>query len=279
MLNVLIRFFIFSNLLISTVAVLMCWFTVTVFNQHAEINFFLLVFFATLSSYCFHWYFTSENAQKTNRVLWTLKNKKVLLFGFFISSAAVILIASLNPTIIGQLILPAIATGLYSAPKIPIKPFIFLRKIAVAKTFYLALVWTHVTTLLPITFYQHSFNKVNWYYTANRFLYIYFICLLFDYRDRNEDIGILSVISNLKRNQLKWLIVLISLLFSVCVYLLWWQFPTSIIIAIVLPFVLLILSLSKTLQSTADYWYYGVLDTAMCLPTIIIYVIPIFRWI
>ena len=41
----------------------------------------------------------------------------------------------------------ALFTFLYSAPIIPLKPFIYLRKIAYGKTIFLALAWTYVTAM------------------------------------------------------------------------------------------------------------------------------------
>ena len=85
-------------------------------------------------------------------------------------------------------LLPGILlTFLYSAPKLPQKIFRGLRRIAIGKTLYLAFVWVYVTTVLPIIVAGARWHPSFIFFTASRFFFVYACCLIFDYRDREDD--------------------------------------------------------------------------------------------
>ena len=101
-------------------------------NDYSNNYFLFFVFFSTITSYSFHWYLTTESAIPSPRIEWGERNKTLHLVLFIIG---------------------IIGTGiffLYTAPKIPHPLFRSLRKIAVGKTLFLAMVWMFVTTILPI---------------------------------------------------------------------------------------------------------------------------------
>ena len=75
----------------------------------------------------------------------------------------------------------------YSAPKIPLPYFRFLKQVAIGKTIFLTAVWTYVTAILPVFIAGEHFNHEMKWFAASRFFLIYGICILFDYRDRTDD--------------------------------------------------------------------------------------------
>jgi len=80
MLRRLFDFFIFSSLFIAACAVLMAYQVNTLFRlTYPSGRFLWFLFFSTVCSYNFHWYFTPHTKSENRRVLWTQRRKNVHL--------------------------------------------------------------------------------------------------------------------------------------------------------------------------------------------------------
>jgi hypothetical protein len=83
------------------------------------------------------------------------------------------------------------ARGLYHislfGAQIAIPVFPGPRKVALGKTIFLAFVWMYVTTILPIIFQQGMEYQLCFIYGQPVFSRYMLICILFDYRDREDD--------------------------------------------------------------------------------------------
>ncbi|HMI60291.1 MAG TPA: hypothetical protein VK518_05265, partial [Puia sp.] len=188
MLRKTLDFFIFSSLYIALCSVLMIWQTSWLLLGSAPSGRLLgFVFFSTICSYNFHWYLTPRTASPSRRVQWTGRNK-ALHFVLYLAGAvgAAVYFFYLWP-FMPALCFGALLTFLYSAPKLPQPIFRRLQKIAVGKTFFLSFVWVYVTTVLPIIVADARWNRSFILFIASRFFLIYAICILFDYRDREDD--------------------------------------------------------------------------------------------
>jgi len=145
------KFFVYSNLFIAICAVLMVSQSYQLL-LHTNPDLYLLAFafFATICSYSFHWYLSSDSAPGSPRSLWQEQYHYIHIILFFIgaSGSAVFFFLLLKHWF--WLTLSAVPTFLYTAPKIPIKYFRVLRKIALGKTIFLSMVWMYVTTILPV---------------------------------------------------------------------------------------------------------------------------------
>jgi 4-hydroxybenzoate polyprenyltransferase len=238
------------------------------------------VFSGTVCSYNFHWYLTPPNVGgPTEKVIWNIKNKNIHLALFF---AGLIGSAVFGFLLINQwfwLIITAFVTFLYSAPKIPYPPFSFLKKIAVGKTIFLAFAWTHVTVLLPLVLQSTQLSEAKVLFVVNRFFFIYAICILFDYRDRDAD----------KKDNIRSLIILLSerdidmlfwgsvLAFFVTLGFLASYFSILIVAALAIPCILLCLLYYPAKKNSSDYLYYFVLDGLMMLSAPIVVLIKFAR--
>lgn len=191
-------FFIYSNLFMAVCAALMTaqsglLFTATGYHP----TLLLFIFFATLCSYSFHWYFTGSSAIITPRVSWLQQHRWIHILFFFTGLAGTLYFFQFFipywPWIAGSMI----ATFLYTAPKIPLRPLRELRKLALGKTIFLAAVWTYVTTVLPFVMEEAPWTHAMTLFTISRYFFVYMICILFDYRDRTDDknAGIRSLIT------------------------------------------------------------------------------------
>ncbi len=259
---------LFSSIYIAVCAVVMCYSTYLIFNLTVSTSFLYFVFFATLCSYNFHWYFTFSNTSSSKKVRWSYRNKKLHVILFFISGLLAFYFAFLLKQHWDWLFVSAVITFLYSAPKIPHKTFDVLKKVAIAKTIFLALAWTHVTAILPVIFSNTEWSPAMEAFAVNRFFLIYPICILFDYRDRHQDLkeGIRSMITHFSDSGIDiifWGSLITFLITNFFLFLLGVPFFTCF--ALFVPGVVLAFMYKPSKKNVADYRYYFVLDGLMML--------------
>jgi 4-hydroxybenzoate polyprenyltransferase len=223
-------------------------------------------FFSTICSYNFHWWLTPENATPSYRVRWTQRHK-ALQFILYLAGAigAVIYFFSLRQHWLA-LCLGALLTFLYSAPKLPQAFFSGLKKIAVGKTIFLALVWMYVTTMLPVFIAHAAWTETCTLYAINRFGLIYAICIIFDYRDREDDRsqGIKSLITFFNEKGIDtvfWLSLGVCGVTTAWLYALHYSLLTVIVLLI--PGIIVGALYQTAKKSFADYLYYFILDGLM----------------
>src|SRR5579875_2420171 len=126
-------------------AVVMVWQSYYLFHLPLFYAFTGFVFFGTLCSYNFHWFLTPYIPATSARVLWSVRFKWLHLLLYIVGAVGAAYFLYQLRQYWQWLLFTAFLTFLYSAPKVPITPFIQLRKIAVAKTLFLAFAWTHIT--------------------------------------------------------------------------------------------------------------------------------------
>lgn len=264
-----IRFFLFSSLFIACCAVVMVDQTYRlVIHAQPGINFLAFVFFATICSYNFHWLFTPGSVNPSFRLQWAYTHKHYHLVLYFIGLAgsAVFFFFLLDHW--QWLLVSAFITFLYSAPKIPLKGMEILKKFAIGKTIFLAVVWTYVTTALPIIISGSRWETEVILFVASRFFFIYSICILFDYRDREDDKieGIRSMITYFNEKGINILFIISLLLFAVTtLWLLKYDYSLADVFIILIPGAIVAALFNYSKQNFSDYFYYGVLDGLMML--------------
>ncbi len=247
-----------------------------VVHSRVNIYFLLFVLFSTICSYSFHWYLTSNSVIPSPRIKWVERNRNVHLLLFIISLiGAGIFFFYLLPYW-HWLLLSAIITFLYSAPKIPHPVFRALRKVALGKTIFLALVWMNVTTLLPILISGEPWRNDFTLFILSRFFLIYAICILFDYRDREDDkaTGIRSLITYLSEKGILYLFTFSLIIFSVSTILLYYYSYTVLSIVLVLiPGIITASLYNFAKKNFSDLFYYFILDGLMAFSALLM-VIP-----
>ena len=264
----LFDFFIFSSLFIAVCAVFMAAQTSLLF--HFPLSFALagFVFSGSVCSYNFHWYLTPPDIEVPSvKLAWNISHRTIhfILFLIGLAGSAFFSILLIHHWL--WLGVTAFFTFLYSAPKIPHPLFYFLRRIAVGKTIFLALAWTHVTTLLPLVMTGKSLTTPEILFVVNRFFFIYAICILFDYRDVGEDrkSGIKSLITLLSERGIDSLFWGSIGIFTVSSIWMHSWFSWDVVAALLLPGFLLCLLYYPSKKNFSDYRYYFVLDGLMML--------------
>lgn len=269
----LFQFLVFSNIFIAGCALLMVVHTVSfLLRQTPDPLLLLFIFFATLCSYSFHWYLTPATSPGSTRIRWLLTHRWV--------HVALLLLGAAGAAVTGLqlldhwrwLLLSAFITFLYSAPMIPHPMFRVLRKIAIGKTIFLALVWAFVTAILPILMADVSWKMEFTLFAGSRFFLIYAICILFDYRDREYDIsiGIKSLITWLNKSGVLALFFGSVLISIICTLALYASYPSVVDQFILLaPVAVTTGLLPLAIQNRSDILYYFVLDGLMALSGIL----------
>lgn len=271
--NRLFRFIIFSSLFIAMCSVLMVYQTQYLFNIPGPgISFYLFVFFSTVCSYNLHWFLTSHSVKPSQRIQWAQKYKHIHLVLFLVGllGSGIFFFALIQHWY--WLLLGAFITFLYTAPKLPHKHFIELKKIAIGKTIFLSMVWTYVTTALPLLVTFSNFTTDAWLFIISRFFLIYAICILFDYRDRLDDKmdGIRSLITYLEEKGIDKLFYFSLILFAIATIMMYFYDHSLVFIIILLiPGFLTALLYTYAKKNDSDIFYYFVLDGLMMLSALI----------
>jgi 4-hydroxybenzoate polyprenyltransferase len=260
-------FFLFSSLFISACSLLMFYFTVQAFALVVPVASYLFVFSGTFSSYNFHWFFTkTTDNEVADAAKWSHRNKYLHLAFFSAGLTGAIFAFVKLSHLWPYLVFTAIITFLYSAPKL--QTFSFLKKLALAKTAFLAFVWTLVTCILPFVFAESHIDNNGIIYTVGRFLFIYAICVLFDERDieKDREEGIRSMITYYNTAGIKrilWSSLIVS--FLTISMLLFFSFNIIYVSLLLAPYPVFILFYTMWFNPNSDYHFYFVLDGLMML--------------
>lgn len=269
----LFTFFVYSNFFVAGCAVLMVDQTYRLLlNDRINFNYLSFVFFSTICSYSFHWYLTSSSLIPSPRIEWVNKNRKIHFILFLIGLAGSgIFFFYLLPHW-NWLLIAVFITFLYSAPKIPIRLFRMLRKVALGKTVFLALVWMYVTTILPVIISEQEWKTGFILFAISRFFFIYIICILFDYRDKLDDIaaGVKSLITYLNEREIEIMIVLsLIAFFLVTVMMYWFGYPLLSVILLLIPGIIIAFIYKYAMRNFSDTFYYVILDGLMAFSSLL----------
>ncbi len=271
-------YFLFSSIYISLCAVIMTWQSSHLLHLTISKDYYWFVFFATICSYNFHWYLTPQSSHSAERTDWSLHHKNThLIFYFAGVIGSVIFFYTLRQHWFA-LFFATLLTFLYSAPKIPLPYFRFLKQVAIGKTIFLTTVWTYVTTILPVFIAGLHFNHETKWFAASRFFLIYGICILFDYRDRAEDKkeGIRTMVNYFDETGVARLFVFSIIAFIVfTISLLFSGVSILAVLTLVMPGIILFLIYHQVKDNNSDYLYYFVLDGLMMLSALLMAILPI----
>lgn len=243
-----------------------------VLHNKLDYNYLYFVFFSTLTSYSFHWYFSGESPVESNRLNWLHENRFIHVAFFFLGLSGVLYYITNFIQFWPWFLIAAIATFLYSAPKIPNRYLRQLRKVALGKTLFLAIVWTYVTTVLPAIISNETWETAFTLFIISRFFLIYAICILFDYRDKETDkaAGIRSLITFLSDYSIRLIFVAALFIFGIATLALhFYQFQTTDIIFLLIPGMITGLLYKKATHHFSDNLYYFVLDGLMAFSALL----------
>ena len=253
----------------------MVWQTDRLLDLEVPVDYLWFVFFSTICSYNFHWWLSPPDLSPASRLHWIPFYKSIqLLLMAGAAFAAVVFFFKLWQYV--HWIVPGVLlTFLYSAPKLPVKASNVLKRIAIGKTIYLSFVWTYVTTVLPLLIDGEFWNGADLLFVCTRFFLIYAICIIFDFRDREQDRreGIRSMITYFNETGVNVIFYLSLVIFFIAGFILLYEFAVLTVSIIILPGILVALTYPYSKKSKSDYLYFFVLDGLMMLSALIMFVI------
>ena len=266
-------YFIFSSLFIALCAVLMVYQADQLFDLHYENrDFMAFVFFSTVCSYNFHWYFTPDVISENKRTLWTHQHKWLHTVLIIIGAVGALFFFTNLSHYWFWIGISMVLTFLYSAPKLPFRFAIFLKQIAIGKTIFLALVWAYVTSILPIVLSGDAWNTGHLLFCVGRFFLIYAICIIFDFRDRDQDRrdGIRSMITIFDERGIDILFYTSLLVFVISTLLLLkLGFTVTVVAMMLAPAIIVAALYPYAKRNPSDYLYYFVLDGMMAFSALL----------
>ena len=124
----------------------------------------------------------------------------------------------------------------------------------------------YVTTFLPLFISDQHINGQFLLFALSRFGLIYAICILFDYRDREDDkkSGVRSMITYFNEKGINTLFAVSLLVFAVATLLLYlYSFPIHTIVILLIPGFLAAGLYAYAKINFSDYLYYFILDGLM----------------
>ncbi len=257
------KLFLYTNLYIAAGAAVAVYGTCQILHLQILNAFYPFLFFATLCSYNFHWFFTPDALHDRERENWSVKNKTIIAALAILSAIGAAYFAWQLPIAYLFFASPLVVLSfIYTAPKIPHVAFANFKKYIFAKTIYLAAAWTYATVLLPIFITQQNFSDTFFQYTLHRFALLLVICGLFDYRDKIEDAlgGIKSIIA-LASVGLVHIIVQVLIAMSILSNIKLTDEIKPIFLAFnFIPILLIMFLYKRNLDSKNEVYYYFVLD-------------------
>lgn len=264
-----INFILFGNIFVALGAVCLIQIT-NIQLQHTDhlSAYSLLVFFATLFIYNFQRFFYKPQ-QDTNlnsiRRKWIFENQasvRLLTFIGFVGVGITFFFNDLNVVFyLSPLLFLSLAYFI---------PFIKLRKSPWFKLFTLVIVWTTVTSLIPILLSDTApFTKNNVLHLGIRFCFMMAICIPFDLRDLEIDAAdnVSTLPHILGEKKAKRLALGFMLIFMILIILEYTMRLTNIKIFIALM-ISAIITLALVLMSNSkrgEYFYVAAIDGTMIL--------------
>jgi 4-hydroxybenzoate polyprenyltransferase len=248
------------------------------FAKDPPLQLVLFIFFSTICSYNFHWYLTPISVTSSIRANWTQRHKTLHLVLYIIGLiGSIIYFFSMKEHWVAMAY-GAFVTFLYSAPKIPQTFFRQLKVIAVGKTVFLSFVWMYVTTILPVFIANQKLSTTSILFACSRFFLIYCICIIFDYRDREDDKneGIRSMITYFNDKGINNVFIISMLLFGIStISLYWFHFTVLQILILLIPGAIVAAIYNYSKRNFSDYLYYFVLDGLMMFSGLLMLVFQI----
>ena len=151
--------------------------------------------------------------------------------------------------------------------------FKLLKKVAIGKTIFLTMIWAYVTAALPILIEGRMTDKAL-LFCIGQFFFIYAICILFDFRDREDDKadGIRSMITYFNERGINFLFIISVTIFIILTLVLKTKdVEWSKIVLLILPAFLLISLYKYAKRNFSDYLYYFVLDGLMMMTGLLLW--------
>jgi 4-hydroxybenzoate polyprenyltransferase len=268
-------FVLFSSIFIASCAVALCMQTSLVLRLPLNpFSFYCFVFGATLAQYNLHYLVKTKAIPDSQRLAWSLKNKKTHKI-LFVSGIILIIISFFSFRLHHFIILGimGVISVLYSFPVIPTGNKKRIKDYGYLKIITLALLWTLVTVWFPVVNKPFD-NTLFLFVFMKRFVFMFVLCLVFDIRDieidNKENINTVAVILGRKNSYL--LAYFTLLLFMVLSLLQNFYFSDNReLFAMLVSAILSYFTIEVSKKNNSDIIYLAGIDGIMLLQPLLVY--------
>ncbi|MES2477847.1 MAG: UbiA family prenyltransferase [Bacteroidota bacterium] len=228
-LRFVVDFILFTSSFTALCAVTLCMATERLFMGYVPVMFSPLHFFVigcTLLVYNVHYLIKKSSVTLSDQYAWVQKHKhwnySFLIIGLCLCSYFVFQLS--QPVWQACIVLAAFSFA-YSLPVLPFKNKHRLKDFGWLKIFLLAGIWTVVTAILPMLYWQQSIQAYP-YEIVMRFIFLFILCLAFDIRDQQVDLeaGIFTLPNKIGLLNTYSLISVLVLLFICCSFAQYFRF-------------------------------------------------------
>lgn len=270
-------FFLFSSIFISVCAVALCIETNLLFHLPLNpVSFYCFVFGATLAQYNLHYLVKTAAVQNSERLEWSMKNKKVHKI-LFATGIGLILFSFFSFRLHHFIILGVmgVIAFLYSFPVIPLGKKRRIKDFGFLKILTLSLLWTLVTVWFPLVNFSFD-TDVLLFVFLKRFVFMFILCLLFDMRDieidRKENINTVAVILGRDKSyKLANITLVLFIMLSLIQFL--YNGDYRVLIAMLISSIITYFTIMYSKKSNSDYVYLAGIDGMMLLQALLVYLV------
>ncbi len=208
---------------------------------------------------------------------WAAENpqlaKNILLISLI---ASVVFFFTLEGNVKMIVLLLAAITAFYGFVEIPFtRPKIKLRDLGLVKTFFVALVWSVTTVIVPLA-YAPVTTDMMVFLLLRRFLFILALTMVFEIKDmtgdREHNLKTLPLAMGISNTKLFAQGILMLLLLINLAQFLFFDISLSNMLAVNLSVLLSIICIQPVNEETPDNWYYLSLDGMMIVQFIFVYI-------
>ncbi|MEO6819511.1 MAG: UbiA family prenyltransferase [Ginsengibacter sp.] len=237
-------------------------------------SFYCFIFGATVVQYNLHYLVKTNAVEGSERLVWSLKNKKIHYLLLFFGCALIIYsLFSFQLQHFFILLCLGAISFLYSFPFLPFTKKKRIKDYGFLKIVTLSLLWTLVTVWLPVSQFAYD-PALYWFIFVKRFVFMFILCLLFDIRDieidHSESINTLAVILEKKKSYvLAYALLILFVLLSIAQYI---YIPQGgFLLAMMASSLATYIIIGITKKSNSDFIYLAGIDGMMLLQAILIY--------
>ena len=269
------NFALFSSIFIASCAVALCMQTSIALRLPLNtVCFYCFVFGATLAQYNLHYLVKTKAVPNSQRLAWSLKNKKTHKI-LFVTGIILIIISFFSFRLHHFIILAIMGaiSVLYSYPVIPIGNKKRIKDYGYLKIITLALLWTLVTVWFPAV--NESFNSTLFLFVImKRFVFMFVLCLVFDIRDieidGKENINTVAVILGRKNS---YVLAYITLFFFMVLSLVqnFYYADNKELFALLVSAILTYFMIEVSKKNNSDIIYLAGIDGMMLFQPALVY--------
>ncbi len=270
-----LHFILSHSIFIAICAVALAFQTALLLKLNINLFVYGFIFFATLCSYNFYWIISKATFACDNTLGTVLQKEKTGLIILFLSAIGVFFCLFQYPLPVEFILTSILLTCLYVVPLLPFRPFYFIRKAGVLKTFLLAFTWTYVTVFIPLQKTYLLLSSAELFVFTRRFLFMLMLCIIFDNRDKAVDKirGLHSLATVLKPAHLRVFIYLIFLvLFTTNFLYSSYQITFSQSVALHISTLVLLAVYFYSLKKRSYLFYYFFVDGMMLFSALATYI-------